>query len=54
MNGILRCNRDEIHLVRSIIPSITLFKGNRLVFHTLGISGTINSLMKKFIKLDKS
>lgn len=54
MKGIVRCNREEVRLVRSIIPSITHFKGNRVVFHTLGISGTINSAMKKFIKVKEA
>lgn len=50
MKGIFRCNRDELESVMAIIPAITRFKGRRVVFHTLGISGTIKSAIKKFIK----
>ena len=49
MKGILRCKREEVHSVRSIIPTITRFKSGRVVFHTLGISGSIHSATKKFI-----
>ncbi|KAF5089058.1 Rpp14/Pop5 family protein [Methanobacterium aggregans] len=50
MKGIFRCNRDELESVMGIIPTITRFRGRRIVFHTLGISGTIKSAIKKFIK----
>ncbi len=51
LKGMLRCNRAEIDAVRAIIPNITRFKGGKVVSHTLGISGTIKSSTKKFIKL---
>jgi ribonuclease P/MRP protein subunit POP5 len=51
MKGILRCRREEVDSVRAIIPTITNFRGKRVVFHTLGISGTIKSGIKNFIKL---
>ncbi len=51
MKGILRCRRDEVDSVRAIILTITKFRGKRVVFHTLGISGTIKSGIKNFIKL---
>lgn len=50
MKGILRCNRDEVSQVRSVFPLINRFKGKRVVFHTLGVSGTIKSATSKFIK----
>ena len=49
VKGILRCRREEVRSVRSIIPTIARFKGSRVVFHTLGISGSIHSAIKKFI-----
>lgn len=52
IKGILRCNRDEITSVRSIFPIINRFKGKRVVFHTLGVSGTIKAARRKFIKMD--
>ncbi len=51
MKGILRCRREEIDSVMAIIPTITNFRGKPVVFHTLGISGTIKSAIKNFIKL---
>lgn len=50
VKGILRCSREEVSAVRSIFPLINRFKGKRVVFHTLGISGTIKSAKSKFIK----
>ena len=51
MKGILRCRREEIEYVRAVLPTITNFRGKLVVFHTLGISGTIKSAIKNFIKL---
>jgi ribonuclease P/MRP protein subunit POP5 len=51
MKGILRCKREEIDSVRAVMPTITNFRGKPIVFHTLGISGTIKSAIKNFIKL---
>jgi ribonuclease P/MRP protein subunit POP5 len=51
IKGIIQCNRDEITSVRAVISLITNFKGKKVVFHTLGISGTIKAATKKFIKL---
>lgn len=50
IKGILRCNREETSSVRSVFPFINRFKGKRVVFHTLGVSGTIKSARRKFIK----
>lgn len=50
MKGILRCNRNELDAVKSVIPTITKFRGQKVVFHTLGISGTIKATIKNFIK----
>jgi ribonuclease P/MRP protein subunit POP5 len=51
MKGILRCRREEVDSVRAVLPTITKFRGKNVVFHTLGISGTIKSATKNFIKL---
>jgi ribonuclease P/MRP protein subunit POP5 len=50
VRGILQCNREELDSVRAILAVITMFRGERVVFHTLGIAGTIKSATKKFIK----
>lgn len=52
IKGIIQINREEINSVRAVIPLITKFRGKKVVFHTLGISGTIKSAIKKFIKLE--
>ncbi|WP_431063854.1 Rpp14/Pop5 family protein [Methanobacterium sp.] len=52
IKGIIQCNRDELIAVRAAISLITNFKGKKVVFHTLGISGTIKAATKKFIKLE--
>lgn len=52
IKGIIQCNRDEVSKVRAALLLITKFKGKPVVFHTLGISGTIKTAIKKFIKLE--
>lgn len=51
VKGIIRCNRDEVERARAVIPTITKFHGKRVVFQTLGISGTIKAAITNFIKL---
>lgn len=50
MKGILRCKREEVTSIQSVIPTITRFRHNRIVFHTLGVSGSVHSATNKFIK----
>ncbi|GAB4316954.1 MAG: Rpp14/Pop5 family protein [Methanobacteriaceae archaeon] len=50
VTGIIQCKREEVDNVRAVIASIAWYKGKRVVFHTLGISGTIKSATEKFIK----
>ncbi len=52
IKGIIQCNRNKINQIRGAITLITKFKGKSVVFHTLGISGTIKSAIKKYIKLE--
>ncbi|MEG3225026.1 MAG: ribonuclease P [Methanobacteriales archaeon Met13] len=49
IRGIIRCKRGYLGEVRAILPTITRFNGKKVVFYTRGISGTINSAVKKFI-----
>jgi len=51
IRGIIRCRRESLDEVRAILPVVTRFNGKKVVFFTIGISGTINSAVKKFIKL---
>lgn len=50
IKGILHCNRGDEEKVRAALCSVTNFRSNKVVFHTLGLSGTIHSATKKFIK----
>ena len=54
VRGIIRCNREEVDRARAVIPTITNFRGKRVVFQTLGISGTIRAAITNFIKLKAS
>jgi len=51
VKGIIRCNREGIDAARAVIPTITRFRGKKVVFQTLGISGTIKAATTNFIKL---
>jgi len=51
IRGIIRCRRESVDEVRTILPVVTRFNGKKVVFYTRGISGTINAAVKKFIKL---
>lgn len=52
IQGIIRCKREYVDSVRAIIPTISRFRGSKVVFRTLGISGTIKSAITNFIKLN--
>ncbi len=51
VKGIIRCKREEVDKARAVIPTITKYKGKRVAFQTLGISGTIKAATTNFIKL---
>lgn len=51
VNGIIRCKREEVDRARAVLPTITKFHGKKVVFQTLGISGTIQAAITNFIKL---
>ena len=51
VKGIIRCKREEVDKARAVIPTITKYKGKRVAFQTLGISGTIKAAITNFIKL---
>ncbi|EKF85541.1 Rpp14/Pop5 family protein [Methanobacterium formicicum] len=51
VKGIIRCKREELDRARAVLPTITKFHGKNVVFHTLGISGTIKAAITNFIKL---
>ncbi|MBU4536275.1 MAG: ribonuclease P [Euryarchaeota archaeon] len=50
LKGILQCNRGDEEKVRGALCLINNYKGKKLVFHTLGLAGTIKSATQKFIK----
>ncbi|AXV36920.1 MAG: ribonuclease P [Methanobacteriaceae archaeon] len=51
IKGVIQCKREEVDRVRAVIAIVTKYRGKRVVFHTLGISGTVKSATEKFIKL---
>ena len=50
IKGIIQCDRNYVENVKASLCLANNFDNNRLVFHTLGVSGTIKSATKKFIK----
>ncbi|AEC50983.1 ribonuclease P protein component 2 [Pyrococcus sp. NA2] len=47
--GILRCDRKFVEHVRFALLLVSSYKGKRLMFRTLGVSGTIRRLKMKFL-----
>lgn len=52
IKGIIQCSKNEVNSVRAALLLISKFRGKSVVFHTLGISGTIKSAIKNFIKIE--
>jgi len=52
IKGIIQCSRNEVNSVRAALLLISKFSGRSVVFHTLGISGTVKSAIKKFIIIE--
>jgi ribonuclease P/MRP protein subunit POP5 len=50
LKGVLQCNRGDEEKVRAALCLVYHYKGNRVVFHTLGLSGTIRAATQNFIK----
>ena len=49
--GIVRCTHKYVEEVRLALASITKIKGTRVIFKVLGVTGTIMSAKKKYLKL---
>ena len=49
IKGIIQCDRDYVEKVKSALCLANNFNNNKIVFHTLGVSGTIKSASQKFI-----
>ncbi|ASJ16993.1 ribonuclease P protein component 2 [Thermococcus chitonophagus] len=47
--GIIRCDRNYVEYVRFSLALITEYKGRKVLVRTLGVSGTIRRLKKKFL-----
>lgn len=47
--GILQCDRNCVEKVKVALCLVNTFDNNKIVFHTLGVSGTIKSANKKFV-----
>ncbi len=48
--GIVRTNLDGLHQLRASMALINEVRGKRVIFRTLGLSGTIRSCEDRFIK----
>jgi ribonuclease P/MRP protein subunit POP5 len=48
--GILRCSRSSLIEVRAALTAITEISGRPAAFHCLGVSGTLKSLRRKFLR----
>lgn len=51
IKGIIQCDRNYVDEVKAALCLASTIDNNNIVFHTLGVSGTIKSATKKFIKL---
>ncbi len=49
-NGVVRCESDRTENTRAVLASITSIKGKRVLFHVLGISGTVLGATKKYLE----
>jgi len=47
MNGIIRCNNEELRTMRAAIAYITDIKGAEAAIHVSRVSGTIKTLKRK-------
>ncbi len=48
--GVIRCTSRTVEMVRFALATITEIEGEKVVFHVLGVSGTIKRAKKKFMK----
>ncbi|BAA30588.1 ribonuclease P protein component 2 [Pyrococcus horikoshii] len=47
--GIVRCDREYVEYLRFALMLVSEFNGKRLIIRTLGVSGTIKRLKRKFL-----
>ncbi len=45
--AVTRCSHAALEMIRASIASITEIDGRRVVFHVLGVSGTLRALRRK-------
>ncbi|WP_406659613.1 Rpp14/Pop5 family protein [Methanolobus sp. ZRKC3] len=48
--GVVRCTSDRTGNTRAVLATITNVKGKKVLFHVLGISGTVIGATKKYLE----
>jgi len=48
--GVVSCDRDHVSRTRAALATITHVKGKKVLFHVLGISGTVLGATKKYLE----
>ncbi|TQD26256.1 Rpp14/Pop5 family protein [Methanolobus vulcani] len=48
--GVISCNREHVSQARAVMATITNVKGKRVLFHVLGVSGTVLGATKKYLE----
>jgi ribonuclease P/MRP protein subunit POP5 len=49
-NGVIRCASNRTENTRAVLATITNVKGNRVLLHVLGVSGTVLGATKKYLE----
>jgi len=47
--GVIRTTHDSVEEVRAVIASVKEIEGESVIFHVLGVTGTIRSAKSKFL-----
>ena len=48
--GVVRCSSDRTENTRAVLATVGHVKGKRVLFHVLGISGTVMGATKKYLE----
>ncbi|KXS40490.1 ribonuclease P [Methanolobus zinderi] len=49
MKGVVRCSPERTSNTRAVLATIRDVRGTRVLFHVLGISGTVRAATKKYL-----
>ena len=48
--GVVRCIRERVDMTRAVLASVTSINGKPVMFHVLGISGTVHGATNKYLE----